>query len=417
MERSAPVRSSKPAIVFILFTLLLDVLGFGLLIPVAPRLVQSLLNGGQGGSEEQAARIVGYLVATYAAMQFCFAPALGALSDRFGRRAVLLIAIFGSGLDYFAMALSPTLAILFFTRAINGLSGASLTVVNAYIADTTTPEKRAAAFGMIGAAFGLGFVLGPLLGGWLGEINIRLPFYVAGSLSLLNWLYGLLVLPESLGKDLRTRFNPAKANPFGAFAGLGRYPLVAELAGAMFLFHTAMFGLHATWVLYTQHRYHWSSDDVGYSLALVGIGAAVVQAGLAGRIIGAIGERRAVLLGVAIGVLSYIGYGAAPTGTILYLVIVFAAFGGIAQPAIQSLITRTVAPTEQGFIQGGLTAIQCVANIIGPLIGSQVFAYFISARAPFQLPGASFFVGAFLVAIGWVLAAHATRPENLQHLR
>lgn len=426
------MRTSQPALLFILVTLFLDVLGFGLLIPVAPKLIEELVvphvlpadartaatatNFASSATvptetdrEQIAAPYVGYLTATYAVMQFLFAPMLGALSDKYGRRSVLLISIFGSGLDYFAMALSPTIAILFITRALNGISGASMTVASAYIADTTTPEKRAAGFGMMGAAFGIGFILGPLLGGALGEIDIRAPFYAAGTLCLINWLYGLFVLPESLPLGLRGKFSFAKSNPFAALKGLGHHPLIGGLAASLFFFNVAMFGLHATWVLYTSHRYHWSKFDVGLSLALVGIGAAVVQAGLAARVIRKIGERKAVMLGAAIGVLAYVGYGAASQGWMIYVVVIIASLGGIAQPAIQSLITRHVAPTEQGAVQGAITGLQSIANIFGPLIGSQVFAYFISKNAPIYLPGASFFVGATLAATGWVVAAIATR--------
>ncbi|MBX3378619.1 MAG: TCR/Tet family MFS transporter [Phycisphaeraceae bacterium] len=398
----------SPAIGFIFLTLLLDVLGFGVIIPVAPRLVQSLLNGGAGGSDSQAAYVVGWLAATYAIMQFLFSPLLGALSDRVGRRPVLLVAIFGSGIDYFAMAFAPTLMFFFITRAINGLSGASMTVCNAYIADITAPEKRAAAFGMIGAAFGLGFILGPLAGGFLGEINIHLPFYVAGGLSLANWLYGLLVLPESLPRERRSHLNLARANPVAAFYGLGRYPLVAGLAAAMFLLNLAMFGLHMTWVLYTKHRYDWSPLYVGLSLFCVGLGAVIVQAGLVRKIVPWLGERRSLLIGLCIGVVAYIGYGAATQGWMIYVIIAFASLGGIAQPAAQAIITKTVRPYEQGEVQGALTSLQCVAQIAGPLMATWTFGYFISDQAPIKLPGASFFLGAIFSALGTGVAAWAT---------
>ncbi len=406
----------KPAVGFIFATLLLDVIGFGLLIPVAPKLVQSLLNGGSGGTEDQAATYYGALIATYAAMQVLFAPILGALSDRFGRRRVLLVALFGSGLDYFAMAFAPSLWILFVTRAINGISGASITVCTAYIADVTPPDKRAAAYGLVGAAFGLGFIIGPVLGGFLGSIDIHLPFYVAGGVTLLNWLYGCFVLPESLAPNLRRPFSLARANPLGAFRGLGKYPLVAGMAGSLFMLNLAMFGLHATWVLYTAHRYGWNEFQVGLSLTIVGLGAAVVQGGLARRIIpalgpGVLGEKRALLIGMGIGVLAYIGYGAATEGWMIYAIVVAASLGGIAQPAGQALITRTVSPSEQGAVSGALASLQSVANILGPLIGTKVFAWAVSDRAfpPLNLPGLSFFVGAFLAGIGLLLAARAVR--------
>ncbi len=421
-------RVRPPAsVMFIFFTVVLEVLGFGLLIPVAPRLVQGLLNNGAGGTEAEAAGYFGVLTATYAAMAFVCAPTLGALSDRFGRRPVLLTSLFGSGLDYFAMALSPTLWILFLTRAINGMSGASITVCNASIADVTTPDKRAAAYGMLGAAFGLGFVLGPLMGGvlaapsieiplvgWTYHGDIRYPFFAAGGLTMVNWLYGLFVLPESLPRERRAHFTLARANPVRVFAGVGKYPLVAGLMAAVFIMNVAQFGLHATWVLYTAHRYEWGPLGVGLSLAFVGVSAAVVQGGLARKIIpalgpGVIGEKRAVLLGGAIGVLAYLGYALATEGWMIFVVIVLASVGGVAQPAFQALITRAVRGDEQGSIQGALTGANSIAQIMGPIIATSVFSLFISDDAPFTLPGASFIVAALLAAIGLGVAAWAMK--------
>ncbi|MCA3004116.1 MAG: TCR/Tet family MFS transporter [Phycisphaerales bacterium] len=388
----------QPGLPFIFFTVLLDVLGFGILIPVAPLLVQGLLNGGAGGTEQEAAGVYGWLIAMYAAMQFVFSPILGALSDRFGRRPVLLVSLFGSGLDYFAMALAPTLWVLFLTRAINGISGASITVCTAYVADITPHEKRAGAFGMIGAAFGLGFVIGPAVGGVLGKIDIHLPFYVAGGLTLLNWLYGLLILPESLPKERRAPFSLARANPVGSYANLTRYPLVAGLASAWFLLNMAQFGLHATWVLYTAHRYNWNPAQVGLSLTVVGLGAAVVQGGLARRLIPRLGEPRSMLIGIGIGVCAYIAYGLATEGWMIYAIVAVASLGGIAQPAMQATVSRTVSPTEQGAVQGSLTSLANLAQIAGPVIATTVFAWSISGRLPVSVPGMSFFVSAALAA-------------------
>jgi DHA1 family tetracycline resistance protein-like MFS transporter len=407
------VPARKPAVTFIFFTILLDVLGFGLLIPVAPTLVQQL-----GGLDESgAAFAVGALSVTYALMSFAFSPALGVLSDRFGRRPVILAALFGSGLDYFAMALARSLPILYLTRAINGLSGASFTVANAYVADVTPPEKRAAGFGLVGAAFGLGFVIGPLLGGMLGDPtrviplighgDIRYPFYAAGALTLCNWLYGLLVLPESLPRERRGHLTWARANPLGALRGLGRYPLVAGLAASFFLSYLAQFGMHVTWALYTMHRFHWTPADIGLSLFAVGMGAAIVQGGLARRIIPVIGEKRAVLWSLALGALCFAGYGAVPEGWMMYPIIVVGALAGVGQPAAQSLITRTVRPYEQGAIQGALQSLQMIAAIFGPLIGAGVFGYFTSDKAPVSIPGAPFFVGAGLIGLSWAMAVWA----------
>ncbi|QYU68156.1 TCR/Tet family MFS transporter [Leptolyngbya sp. 15MV] len=348
-------RTRRPALGFIFVTLLIDVLGFGLIIPVAPRLVQEIL----GGTLADAATAVGFLAATYAVMQFLFAPMLGVLSDRFGRRPVLLFSIFGSGLDFFAMAFAPSLPFLFITRMINGFTGASITVASAYVADVTPPEKRAAGFGMIGAAFGIGFVLGPLMGGILGEIDIRYPFYAAGALTLLNWLYGLFVLPESLPKERRRPITPARMNPIGAYVGLGKFPLVMGLAAAVFLFNLAQFSLQATWVLYTGHRYGWTPKEVGFSLFAVGLGAAIVQGGIARKLIPAIGEVRALLIGLAIGVGAYAAYGLATQGWMIYATIAVAALAGLAQPAAQSLITRSVPADQQGTICSAPTLPRC----------------------------------------------------------
>jgi MFS transporter, DHA1 family, tetracycline resistance protein len=399
------VESRKPAVSFIFLTLLMDVMGFGLLIPVAPKLIQSIIHG----SEADAAIPFGRLTATYAVMQFIFAPILGALSDRVGRRPVLLVSIFGSGLDYIAMALSPSLAFLFVTRALNGISGASMSVATAYIADITPPEKRAGAFGMVGAAFGLGFILGPALGGALGSIDIHYPFYAASGLAFANWLYGYFVLPESLPPDRRSKFLLSKANPIGSIRNLGKYPLVAWMAASLFLMNVAQFALHSTWALYTEHRYKWSPLDIGLSLMVVGLGAAFVQAGLARKIIPALGERTSLLLGIAIGVLAFIGYGSATHGWMIYAIVGVASLGGIAQPAGQSLITRSVLPTEQGAIQGSLSGLSSLAQIFGPLIGTNMFAYSISHERTFQVPGASFYVSAALTLVGLGVAAWATR--------
>lgn len=407
----------QPALRFIFFTLLLDVLGFGLLIPVAPRLVESMLHGGAGGTEAEAAPYVAGLQSTFYLMAFLFAPALGVLSDRLGRRPVILISLFGSGVDYLAMALAPTLGWLFVTRVINGLTGASFSVASAYVADVTPPQKRAAGFGLIGAAFGLGFVIGPIIGGLLGEVDIRLPFYVASALTMMNWLYGFFVLPESLAPEHRSAFRWRRANPVGSMYSLGRYPLVLGIAIALFLLNMAQFGLHATWALSMQYRFDWSPVDIGLSLAVVGIGGAIVQGGLARRLIPALGERRSLMFGFVIAVLAFIGYGAATQGWMIYTVIALAAIGAIAQPASQSLITQEVEPNEQGTIQGAIASLVSLAGIIGPIIGGTVLAMFISdppalPDAPINLAGANFYVSALLAAMGWIAAAWAMRHRG-----
>lgn len=395
----------QPALKFIFLTLVLDVLGFGLLIPVGPRLVEHLMgfdNGGPG-AQEQSAPVVGWLMTTWFAMSFLFAPALGALSDHVGRRPVLLIAMLGSGIDFLAQGLSPNLAILFITRALNGISGASITVASAYVADVTPPERRAHGFGMLGAAFGIGFALGPALGGFLGSINIRLPFFVAGGLTLLNALYGLLVLPESLPVDRRAPFRWNRTNPLGTLGSIAHYPMVLGLAIALFLMKISEFMLHSVWALHSEYRYQWTPLGIGMSLCAVGIFTSLVQGGLARRIVARFGERRALLAGISIIVITYAGYGASVFGWMIYGVILLAAFGGIAGPASQSLITGSVRPDEQGAVQGAIASLQSIAGIIGPFIGGHVFSYFIEDDRVLKIPGAPFFVGSAIAALGGIV--------------
>ncbi len=403
------MKARTPALGFIFLTLLLDVLGFGLIIPVAPRLVELL----HGGGEQGAAPIVGWLGATYAAMQFLFAPVLGALSDRFGRRPVLLVSMFGSGLDFFAMAFAPTVSWLFVTRAINGITGASITAASAYIADVTPPERRAAGFGIVGAAFGLGFVLGPLIGGVLGKMDIHYPFYAAGGITLLNWLYGLLILPESLPPERRRRAAGFRWDPLAGLRNLRKNRFVMHLAGALFLVNMAQFALHATWVLYTKYRYGWDERDAGFSLFAVGIGAAVVQGGLARRLIPMLGERRSVFIGFVIGAFAYLGYGLASEGWMIYGVIAFASLAGIAMPACQALITKTVRADEQGVMQGSLTSVQSLANIVGYPVGGAVFAWSISDAMEPTMPGAVFFMGAGLAVLSLLVVVYALKESRV----
>ncbi len=405
---------------FIFFTLLLDVLGFGLLIPVSPKLVERFLGLSEFGQEGQAAWAVATLAAIYAGMQFICSPILGSLSDRFGRRPVILISLFGSGLDYLAAAAAavwfPHLWILFITRALNGASGGSISTCYAYIADVTPPEKRAGAFGLMGAAFGLGFMIGPLLGGVLGDPKttipfigpgaLHYPFIAAGILTLINWLYGCLVLPESLPLEHRRPFSWAKANPLGALkwlyaAGSG---VVRFLAGSAFLLNLAQFGLHVTWVLSMSNRFQWSPRQVGWSLFIVGVTSAIVQGGLARRIIPRIGERASLLVGLCIGVLAFIGYGLATESWMIYIIITLASLGGIAGPALQSMTTRSVPPDQQGLLQGALASLNCLATIGGAFIASQVFELFTSPRPPAGLhfAGAPFISGALLCLAAFV---------------
>jgi MFS transporter, DHA1 family, tetracycline resistance protein len=403
------MKRPAPSLILIFITVLLDVLGFGLLIPVAPQFIAKLkgLDPSQASAfESETSLTVGLLMATYAAMQFFFAPVLGSLSDRFGRRPVILISLLGSGIDYFVAALSPTITVLFITRAINGISGASITTCSAYIADVTPPERRAAGFGIIGAAFGLGFMIGPLLGGLLGQYDIRLPYVAAGTLTLLNWLYGCFVLPESLPRELRRPFSWKKANAFTSLKWLASHPVVATLAIALFILNLAQFGLHSTWNLSMSFRFRWDPLHIGASLFVVGITAAVVQGGLSRRIIPALGERACLVWGVALSVLAFLAYGLAPQGWMIYAIIAIASIGGVAGPAAQGITSKAVPPDEQGRLQGGLSGLNSIAQVAGPLLATYVFRVFTSPNPPLELPqrggGAPFLTGSLLSFISLI---------------
>jgi DHA1 family tetracycline resistance protein-like MFS transporter len=406
----------KPALIFIFITLFLDVLGVGLIVPILPKLVDQLADGGIAS----ASYIYGILAGLYSLMQFIFAPILGSLSDRFGRRPVILLSLFGSGLDYFLMAWAPTLAWFFVGRIFSGITGANYSAAAAYIADISPKEKRAANFGIIGAAFGLGFICGPALGGWLGDIGmerygeagLRLPFYAAGILTLLNWLYGFFILPESLNRENVRAFSWSRANPVGALLQLRREKLVLGLSTSYFTSSIAHQVYPSIWVLYTAFRYQWDTKQTGLSLALVGLMAAIVQGGLTRIIIPKIGERNAALLGFGIMATALVGYGLAPEGWMVYWIIIFGSLSGISVPAIQGMISRTAEDNQQGEIQGSLTSLQSVAGFLGPPLATGVFGFFVSESAPVLLPGAPFFFSAALVCIAAFLAAKSFREEN-----
>ena len=398
----------KPAILFIFITLFLDIFGIGVIVPILPRLIEQL----QGGDVEAASHAVGYLGALYAVMQFIFSPVLGSLSDRFGRRVVILGSLFGSGVDYLFLAWAPTLGWLYVGRIISGITASNFTAANAYIADVTPPEKRAAGYGIVGAAFGLGFIAGPAVGGLLGEHGLRLPFIVSACITLLNWLYGAFVLPESLAPENRRKFTWASAHPIKAFLGLGRWPMVAALASTHFIFSLIHNIYPSLWVLYTGVRYGWDSWDVGLSLAMVGVMASIVQAGLAGRILGALGERKGLCLGILVMAIALAGYGLAPWPSLIYVLIVFGSIGGIADPAAQSLISKAVPANEQGAVQGALNSLTSVAGIVGPLLWTYLFSWSMASTSP--MPGLPFVVAGVLTLASLVLTARIFKlPETL----
>jgi MFS transporter, DHA1 family, tetracycline resistance protein len=394
------MQSRQAAVPFILVTVLIDMLNIGLIIPVWPKLVTTMY----GATLSEGSTVFGWFIATYALMQFLFAPILGNLSDAYGRRPIILISLLGAGLDNLLMAFAPSLGWLFVGRLVAGITGANIAAANAYIADVTPPEERAKNFGLLGACFGVGFVIGPALGGVLGSFGFRVPFMAAAVLTLLNWLYGCFVLPESHAKENRRPFDWSRANPFGALGALARYPVVLGLAATITLDRLAHDSLPSTWVLYTTYRFNWTELDNGLSLALVGIMFGVVSGGLTGKLVKLWGERKALIIGLLIGSLSYLGYGLAPHGWMMYAIIVVASVGGIAGPAIQSLITKMVSATEQGAVQGALSSIQSIAAILGPVMATQLFGFFTSSAAPIKLPGAAFIAASLLVALGALLA-------------
>lgn len=398
----------KPAIGFIFVTLVLDILGIGLIIPILPKLVENF-----SGGVAEASTNVGLLASLYSLMQFIFAPILGSLSDRFGRRPVILASLLGSGLDYFLLAFAPNLTWFFAGRIIAGVTGANFAAATAYIADISPPEKRAANFGMIGAAFGLGFILGPALGGVLGNVGLQIPFLVAGGLTLVNWLYGLFVLPESLSLENRRAFSWGRANPVGSLLALQRHPVAFGLAGTHFLVALGHQVLPATWVLYTSYRYHWTPGQTGASLAVVGLTVAIVQGGLTRVVVKKMGEAKTAVLGLVVGALGLVGYGLATEGWMIYPILVVASLGGVAGPAVQGLISRGVDANEQGAVQGSLTSLASVAGIIGPPIATGLFAYFIGTKAPAHLPGAAFFFSALLYVVAMFLALRSFRKNGL----
>jgi MFS transporter, DHA1 family, tetracycline resistance protein len=394
---------------FILITVLLDMLGIGVIIPVLPKLVTTLY----GGDISTGASVFGWFVASYALMQFVFSPVLGNLSDAYGRRPIILSSLLGAGLDYLLMAFAPTWKWLFIGRVISGITGANISAANAYIADVSAPEDRAKNFGLIGACFGVGFILGPALGGLLGSYGLRVPFMAAAGLNLLNALYGFFVLPESHSKENRRPFDWKRANPLASLQGLTRYPVVLGLTAVIALERIAHDSLPSVWVLYTTYRFNWTELENGLSLTLVGIMFAIVSAGLTGKMVKKLGERKAIIFGLIVGSISFLVYGLATKGWMMYAMIVLGSIGGIGGAAIQSLITKLVSASEQGAVQGVISSIQAVAAIIGPLMATNLFAYFTSPAAPVHLPGAAFIASSMLVAISALLAIRSARAKPM----
>jgi len=399
---------SKAAFYFILITVGFDFLAFGIIAPVLPDLIRQF----QGGDFARASSVIGYFGLAWATMQFICSPLLGAWSDRFGRRPVILISCFGLAIDYVFMALAPSLRWLFVGRMISGITTSNVATAFAYVTDVTPPEKRAKPFGLISAAFGLGFVIGPAIGGYLGNINLRFPFWAAAALSLANALYGYFVLPESLPRELRSRSAWHMANPLGALTLLRSHPELAGLSVVVTLYYLAHNSLPSMWALYTEYRYSWSHSDVGNSLALVGVCAALVSGALVGPIVKRFGERRSLLSGLFFGFLGFAGFAIASHGWIILSAIPFIALWGIAAPAIQSLMSRRVDPSSQGKLQGAINSLRAVTGMAGPILFTQIFAVAISPEYGLHLPGAPYFVAAFFLLCSLILAVYVTRVHS-----
>ncbi|HTK34111.1 MAG TPA: TCR/Tet family MFS transporter [Caulobacteraceae bacterium] len=403
-----PKRAGRQALAFIFITVLLDMLALGMVAPVLPNLVKGFLHGNTSST----AVIYGLFLTVFALMQFFFSPMIGSLSDRFGRRPLILASNLGLGLNYVLMAWAPNLAWLFVGRVVSGVTGASFGTASAYIADTTPPEERAHAFGMLGAAFGVGFVLGPAIGGYLGEFDPKLPFWVAAGFSLANAAYGLFVLPESLSKACRRGFSWKNANPIGALSLLRRHLELLGLAGVVFLSNLAQVSLGSIVVLYATHRYGWSTGKVGATMAVVGVALIVVQVGVVGRAVRRFGARASLICGLCFGAAGLYIAGFARTGEMFWLGIPVLALWGISGAAAQGIITRHVSSSEQGQLQGATASLVAIAEVIGPSIFTLTFAYFVRPGMPAGLAGAPFLLAATILAAAAVLAFVVTRGER-----
>jgi len=398
----------RAAFVFILVMVALDMVAFGIIAPVLPDLIRQF----ESGDFARASSVTGYFGFAWATMQFIFSPVLGAWSDRFGRRPVMLISCFGLSIDYVFMAVAPSLRWLLMGRIISGITTSNVSTAFAYVTDVTKPEERAKPFGLVSAAFGLGFVIGPAVGGWLGNMNLRFPFWAAAALSFGNALYGYFVLPESLPPERRAKSAWHMANPLGSLRLLSSHTELAGLSVVTTLYYLAHNSLPSMWALYTEYRYVWSRRDVGLSLAVVGVCAAVVSGALVGPFVKRFGERRSLLSGLLFGTMGFAGFALASRGWMILAVIPFIALWGIAAPAMQSLMARHVDPSSQGKLQGAINSLRAITGMAGPVLFTQVFAIAISPRYGLHLPGAPYYLAALLLGASLLLAVYVTRPSE-----
>ncbi|GAA3989221.1 TCR/Tet family MFS transporter [Mucilaginibacter dorajii] len=407
MDQPAKLKP-QAALGFIFVTLLIDVIGFGIIIPVMPKLIEHLIHG----SLSEASLYSGLMLLAYSVMQFIFSPMIGNLSDKYGRRPVLLTSLLGFGVDYLFLAFAPSIGWLFVGRTIAGITGASFTTASAYIADISTPEKRAQNFGMIGVAFGIGFIIGPVLGGILGKWNVHYPFFAAAGLALLNAAYGFFILPESLALDHRRPFDWKRANPLGSLLQLKKYPSVIGLAASLFLVYFAAQSVQSVWTFFTIQKFGWNEDLVGYSLGFIGLMIAIVQGGLIRVILPKFGMERSIWVGLLFYSLGLILFAVASKSWMMFAFMIPYALGGIAGPALQGTMTNQVPANEQGELQGGLTSLMSLSSIFGPWIMTTLFYYFTRNTTKLYVPGAPFILGALLMLIAALLAIRSFKKTK-----
>ena len=402
--------AKKAAMGFIFVTLLIDVIGVGIIIPVMPKLIEEMIQG----TISEAAKYNGWLLLSYALTQFLFAPILGNLSDKYGRRPVLLVSLFGFGVDYLFLSFAPNITWLFVGRVIAGITGASFTTASAYIADISTPENRSQNFGMIGAAFGVGFIIGPVIGGLLGQFGSRVPFIAAAVLCLLNCLWGFFVLPESLPKEKRRKFEWKRAYPLLSLLNLRKYKGISELVGSLILVYIAAHAVHSNWAFFVTEKFSWSQKMIGLSLGAVGLLVGLVQGGLIRIVHPWLGNKRSVYVGLLLYSIGMLLFGLATQSWMMFVFLIPYCLGGIAGPALQSIISGQVPPNEQGELQGSLTSLMSLTSIIGPPIMTNLFAYFTRPKAPVHFPGAPFILGAILMLASTIMAYHALKTKKLR---
>jgi len=407
MDQPVP-NKRKAALGFIFATLLIDVMGLGIIIPVIPKLIEHLIHG----DVSDASSYAGWLTAAYAGMQFLFAPLIGNLSDKYGRRPVLLFSLLGFSVDYLFSAFAPTIAWLFVGRIVAGITGASFTTGSAYIADISTPENRAANFGMVGVAFGLGFIIGPVIGGILGKYDVHYPFIAAAVLALLNATYGYFILPESLDMAHRRPLDLKRCSPWGSLIQLKKYKSVIGLAISLFLVYFAVQAVQSVWTFYTMDKFHWNEAMIGYSLGAVGLFVAVVQGGLIRLIIPKLGQERSIWIGLLLYAGGLLLFAFATKGWMMFAFLVPYCLGGIAGPALQGYMSNSVPANEQGELQGGLTSLMSVSSIFGPLLMTESFYFFTKPNSFFQFPGAPFVIGSILMLLSALLAIRSFKKNT-----